>query len=136
MADNAFGLEQARVNPIQREAALRQGQIQSNLGRRGLGGSSFLDQALDSSAAEFGQREGDARSLARQELIQGLLGLDQASLGATSQLSGLQNQIAQQRLDQELAALNFGKGQFSKNKSMGFNFGLVPGGPGARGGSN
>lgn len=131
LLDNATGLEAARVNPVLRAAAEREGQIRSNLGRRGLGGSSFMQSALDRSAQEFGVRESDARALAQQELVQALLGLDQAGLGATGMLGTAQNQAAQQILDQEMNALNFGKGQQSSSSSRSFNFGLGSFGGGA-----
>lgn len=129
LTDNAQGLEQAAVNPILQQGALRQGQIRSDLGRRGLGGSSFLNQSLDASAGDFARREGDARAQSRQQLIQSLLGLDQAGLGALGQQSGLENQIAQQILEQELKSFELGKGQKSTARSGSLSIGVGGGGP-------
>ena len=55
LSDNESGLEAARVNPILRAGALQQGAIRQDLGRRRLGGSSFLTGALDRSAQEIGR---------------------------------------------------------------------------------
>lgn len=125
--DSAFGLEAARVSPILREAALQQGAIRQDLGRRNLGGSSFLDQALGRSAQQFAGREGEARSLAQQDIVNILSQLTQGGFGVSKGLAGFENQIAQQRLAQDLAGLEFGKGQKSKSKSASASFGFTGG---------
>ena len=64
---NQGAFVQARVNPLMQQIAQRQGQLEQSLGRRGVAGSSFGDQALNVFGLDSQRALGDARALATQE---------------------------------------------------------------------
>lgn len=103
--DNQSGYIAARVNPVlQRFGALRD-TTQQKLGQRGLSGSSFYDQSMRNIETDASREEGDARALATMDVNRDELGavFQRATLQA-----GLNNenyQVAQARLQQELASL-------------------------------
>lgn len=97
----------ARVAPLEREFNMRQGQTERNLGMRGLSGSSFGEQSLNSLANEKQYALGNARSLATQESY-----AEMARVRAQqAQLLGLDAQTARDRFQQELMALGLGEGE-------------------------
>lgn len=89
---NAF--IQARVNPLLAQVAQRRGGLERDLGRRGVSGSSFGNQALSGFDFDAQRAIGDARSQATQE-----------SLGFQSSLNQLLQQGGSDLLNQELSAL-------------------------------
>ena len=89
---NAF--IQARVNPLMAQAAQARGALERDLGRRGVAGSSFGNQALSGFDFDSQRAIGDARSQATQE-----------SLGFQSGLNQLLQQGGSDLLSQELSAL-------------------------------
>lgn len=95
------GDENAFLNPVLQNMALQRGQLSRGLTDRGLGGSSFMSQAL-------GNFESAAAPGIAQAKLQGQLSkLDAAGQGV-SQLQNLDNlyaNVAGQNLQQELSAL-------------------------------
>lgn len=89
---NAF--IQARVNPLMAQIAQARGGLERDLGRRGVAGSSFGNQALSGFDFDSQRALGDARSQATQE-----------SLGFQSSLNQLLSQGGSDLLQQELSAL-------------------------------
>jgi hypothetical protein len=104
---NQSGYIQARVNPLEQELTNRQGQLNKNIGIRGLSGSSFGDQALTNFGIDKQRSLGDARSMATSESL--------AALGQTyaqqAQQLGFDAQTARDRFNNELQALGLGQGQ-------------------------
>jgi hypothetical protein len=97
----------ARVNPLEREYTQRQGEVQRNIGLRGLSGSSFGEQTLSSLANEKQTALGDARALATQESLDSL-----AQVRAQqAQVAGYDATAARDRFQQELQALGLGQQQ-------------------------
>ena len=85
---------QARVNPLMQQIAQRQGQLEQSLGRRGVAGSSFGDQALNVFGMDSQRALGDARAMATNE-----------ALGMRSQLNNGLAQGSELLLRNELGAL-------------------------------
>ena len=85
---------QARVNPLMQQIAQRQGQLEQSLGRRGVAGSSFGDQALNVFGLDSQRALGDARAMATNE-----------ALGMRGQLNNGLAQGSELLLRQELGAL-------------------------------
>ncbi len=124
---NASPLTEARVNPIRQQNAQRQGALQRSLGLRNVSGSSFADQSMNNLAFESGRAEGDARALAEADNISAITGIDKDIVSSVmqkvqleAQLNGYTTDIANQRLQQELAA--FGLGRDSTSTSRGTQF--------------
>lgn len=130
LAGNNSALTQARVNPIREQSALRQGQLQRGHGLRNISGSSFANQDLNNLAFQTSRQEGDARALAEAENISAMTGIDKDIVNAAmqkvsleAQLNGYTTDIANQRLQQELAAFGLGKETNTTGRSSGFNVG-------------
>lgn len=103
---NAF--IQARVNPLMAQAAQRRGEMERGLGLRGVGGSSFGDQALSRFDIDSQSAIGDASSQATQES----LGMQQA-LNQLLQQGGMnlqQGDLASQNFQSQIAQLMQGNG--------------------------
>jgi hypothetical protein len=115
---DAGAFREARLNPIREQFARLQGETQRGLGLRGLGGSSFGAQTMSALARDRSRAEGDAGALADRETLSAITGIDQSVIDSMAKriqqetmLAGLPAEIANQRLIQELQALNFGKAQ-------------------------
>lgn len=111
---NEGAYTQARVNPILEGRERRRGEITRGLGARGLGGSTFQDQAVTSSDLDYNRAESDARAMAERESVDALSGLDQNRLGAVGMYSEAGMNLAKDRLYQELAALGLGGQQIDQ----------------------
>lgn len=129
---------EARLNPIRQQFATRQGEVSQNIGLRGMGGSSFGEQALTNVSTDFARQESDARAMAERESMADLQGLNKDDINAAFQTAELQSkingdnfQVAQQRLQQELTSLGLSSqqiGQFmnawqadQQNRMAGYN---------------
>ena len=106
---------QARVNPVAQAGATRRGELQSNLGLRQVGGSSFANQALSNHDFDTARQIGDASAIANAESLSAITGLDKDMLNALigkiqveQNINGFSNEVAQQRLHQELSSLGLG----------------------------
>ena len=128
---------QARVNPVAQAGATRVGALQSDLGLRQMGGSSFANQALSNLDFDTARQIGDASAIANAESLSAITGLDKDMLNALigkiqveQNINGFSNEIAQQRLQQELASLGLGMEQqgTATGKSSSSGFGLEFGG--------
>ena len=115
LASNESPFIQARVNPVLQAGATRLGQVQQDIGLRQIGGSSFADQALSNVSFDTARQVGDASALANAESLSAMTGLDKDMLNAIigrvqieQNINGWTNEVAQQRLQQELAAMGMG----------------------------
>lgn len=126
---NAGAFMTARTNPVTERFSNLRGQVQQNLGRRNLSGSSFQTQSLRDIDTIAAREEGDARALATQELAgfeaslnaQELTALNQKA-AIRAQITGESLEVAKARLLQELSA--FGLGQNVTGSSTTRDFGL------------
>ena len=123
---NAGALRQARLNPLQQAIASRRGELYQSTGQRGLAGSSFQDQSINNFELDAARAIGEASALADAETLSATLGIDKDILNAIigkvqieANMLGLPAEIAQQRLQEELAAFNLGKGGSSSTVSSG-----------------
>lgn len=117
---NSGLLRQARLNPIQQAIARRRGELYQSTGERGLAGSSFQNQALDNFELDSAKAIGEASALADADTLSATTGIDKDVLNAMigkveimSRLFGLPADIAQKRLEEEINAFTFGKGNTS-----------------------
>lgn len=109
---NAAAYTKARVNPMEQELTTRQGELQRNLGLRGVSGSSFGEGAQTNFAIDKERALGDARAQAEMENLQALTGID-AQMASTlfnktsqqMQINGMDLATAKERLAGELQAL-------------------------------
>lgn len=85
----------ALVNPVQEAFAARQGQLQSNLGQRRMGGSSFGQQSLDVFTREKGKGIGEAEAMAEVQRLSALTGIDQSLLEAEMGVAAAQGRLAE-----------------------------------------
>ena len=115
---NAAAYTQARVNPLEKELTTRQGELQRNIGLRGLSGSSFGEGALTNFSTDKQKSLGDARAQAEMENLQALTGIDAqmantlfSQVGQQAALNGFSVDVAKERLMQELSALGLGQQQ-------------------------
>ena len=127
---NQSAFAQARVNPILQQSALRKGELQQGHGLRNISGSSFANQDINRLALDTASAEGDARALAEVENISATTGIDKDIVNAAyqkvqleAQVNGYSAEVANQRLQQELAAFGLGKDTTTTGKSSGFNVG-------------
>lgn len=123
LLSNQSAFRQARVNPIAQAAATRRGELQSNIGLRQISGSSFADQSLSNLDFDTARQIGDASAIADAESLSAVTGLDKDMLNALigkiqveQDINGFTNEIAQQRLQQELSAM--GMGTFQQGNSI------------------
>ena len=108
----------ARVNPIRERFGNLRAQVQQDLGRRGLSGSSFMTGSLRDIDTQAGIQEGDARALAINEAAQFENQLNTQELEALNQaaanrarVTGETLEIARARLAQEMGILSLGTNQ-------------------------
>ena len=120
----------ARVNPIRDRFANLRSQVQQDLGRRGISGSSFMTGSLRDLDTEAGIQEGNARALATNEAAQFENQLNAQELDALNQaaanrarLTGESVEIARMRLAQEMGIFSIGTEQQGSAKGSGFNWG-------------
>ena len=73
---NQSAYMQSRINPFEQEYNKREGGLRESLGLRGVSGSSFGDQSMDSFATEKQRGIGDVRAQAEMENLQALTGID------------------------------------------------------------
>ena len=121
---NAGALMEARVNPIRERFATLRGQVQQDLGLRGLGGSTFGHSALRDIDTTAAREEGDARALATNESLNFESQLNEKELEAfnnkamiMANIAGIPLEVAKARLAQEMAIFGIGS-QSSGNSSM------------------
>lgn len=119
---NESAFNQARVNPLLQQTATRRGELQRSIGMRGMGGSSFGEQALTNFDTDSQRAIGDARATSEIENLKALAGIDDAMWQAVqtgtatqAQLNEFLARIADARSQQELAAFGIGS---STSKSM------------------
>ena len=117
---NSAAYTQARVNPLEQELTTRQGELQRNLGLRGLSGSSFGEGSLTNFSTDKQRALGDARAQAEMENLQALTGID-AQMASTlfnkvsqqMEISGMDLDTAKTRLAGELQALGASQAQIN-----------------------
>lgn len=73
---NRSAFVKARVDPLEEELTMRKGELDRNLGLRGMSGSSFGEQARTNLATDSQRELGNARSLAEMENLQAVTGID------------------------------------------------------------
>lgn len=95
---NQGAFVQARVNPLMQQIAQGRGSLERDLGRRGVAGSSFGNQALSGFDMDSGRALGDARAMATNDAINQQGSLQQLMFGGGNNL-----------LQQELAGLGLGQ---------------------------
>lgn len=122
--------QRARVDPVRDILSRRRGQLTSGISQRGLSGSSFADQALSGFDVDAAREIGNASALADAESLYAITGIDRDTLNVLigkatveAQQRGEDMQVARDRLQQELASFNFGKGGEATSKSFGFSVG-------------
>lgn len=101
--DNYNRYIQARVNPLLEARDRTLGSIRTSGGLRGLSGSSFLDQNLAGTSRDYAIKEGDARALGENE-----------SIAARQGLLGMRGDIANAKLQQDLAGLGLSQQQIAQ----------------------
>ena len=117
---NAAAYTQARVNPLESELTTRQGELQRNIGLRGLSGSSFGEGALTNFSTDKQRALGDARAQAEMENLQAITGIDaqmaETLFNKTSQQMQINNMdldTAKTRLAGELQAMGASQAQIN-----------------------
>jgi len=125
---------QARVAPTEERFGRERGALTQDVDRRGLGGSSFGQQALTSQATEQTRELGNQRALAVQESINTGLTVDQMLLeSATLEAQGRLEEanylrgVAADRAQTEVSLLT-ATGSDSRGQSSGVNVGFSMGG--------
>jgi hypothetical protein len=115
---NMSDYAQAQLNPLQAQIAQGRGELQRGNSLRGLSGSSFGNQSMQNFDTGANRQLHDARAQIEAEQIQAQTGINGqmaqnmfAQIAQQSALNGESQQIAQQRLQQELAALGLGAQQ-------------------------
>ena len=115
---NESAYKQSLINPLLEQVTQRRGELTRNLGTRGMSGSSFGEQSLDSFETESGRALTDARAQAEFTNLEALTGVDaqlaQNMFGKVSlqmQLTGMTLEEGKQRLVQEMGALGLGTEQ-------------------------
>lgn len=113
MKSNNNPFIQARVNPLVARQSQARGNLQQDLGRRGVGlGTTFGANSLGNFEATTGREVADQRSLATQEALAARMGLDAQTFSVVQQtIQGFQGMDAQEQaiaaanLSQELVSL-------------------------------
>lgn len=115
---NESAYKQSLINPILAQVAQRRGELQRNIGTRGLSGSSFGDQAMTNFDTDSQRALQDARAQAEFSNLQALTGIDSqlmqqmfGKISTQASLNGMTLEQAKQRLAQELSALGLGTQQ-------------------------
>lgn len=115
---NQSAYSEAQLNPLRQQVSLRRGELQRNIGQRGLSGSSFGEQAITSFDTESGRALQDASANVEMQQLQALTGIDAnltqqmfGKISTQAQLNGESLQVAKDRFAQELAALGLGLDQ-------------------------
>ena len=128
LAGNAGALREARLSPLREAIARRRGELTQSTGQRGLAGSSFAEQSLSNFELDAARQIGEASALADADTLSAQTGIDKDILNAIigkiqieANLLGLPASVAQQRLQEELAAFGLGKG--SEGSSFGTSSG-------------
>lgn len=118
LTENQGALVNARVAPILQERDMALGEAQRQAGLRGIGGSSFATQQMNSIRNLSAKAESDARAQAEMETIAALSGVDQSMLSAIfnnvtlqSALNNENLEVSKARLTEELAGLGLAQGQ-------------------------
>jgi hypothetical protein len=98
---------QARVRPLEEQFGRRRGELMRSLGQRGVMGSSFGDQSLNSFGIDSERALGDARSQATQEALTLQQQLNQllGSGGGALRQSDMDMLLGQGQLNQGLAGV-------------------------------
>ena len=108
----------AQLNPLRQQIASGRGELTRSNSLRGLSGSTFGNQSLTNYDTTTGRNLHDAQAQVEAEQIQAQTGINGqmaqnmfTQIAQQSALNGESQQIAQQRLQQELAALGLGAEQ-------------------------
>ena len=139
---NADPYMQARTAPTEARFAQERGALQRDIGRRGLGGSSFGQQAQTTQATEQERALADQRALATQESINAGMTIDQlvlqaeqaAAAGNMEQANFLRS-IANDRAQTELNIFGLGTQAKSKGSDTAFGIGASTSPPSGGGGN-
>lgn len=117
---NQSAYMESQLNPIREEYARRQGGLERTVGLRGLAGSSFGQQSLDSFSTEKNRGLADARAKAEMENLAAITGVDAQmastlfnKVGQQAAINGMDNDTAKAMLAQELSALGVGQAQIN-----------------------
>jgi hypothetical protein len=117
---NQSAYSEAQMNPLRQQVATRRGEVQRSIGQRGLGGSSFGEQAITSFDTESQRALQDASANVEMQQLQALTGIDAqmtqqmfGKISTQAQLNGESLGVAKQRLQGELAALGLGQQQIN-----------------------
>jgi hypothetical protein len=117
---NRSAYMESQLNPVQQEYATRQGGLERNIGLRGLSGSSFGQQSLDSFATEKNRGISDARAKAEFDQLAAVTGIDSQMASTLFNrvnqqvaINGMDNDTAKAMLAQELSALGVGQAQIN-----------------------
>ena len=112
---NQSDYTQSQLNPLQSQIAQGRGERERSLGLRGVSGSSFADQSLQSYDVESDRALRDARAQTEFQQIEALTGIDQqltqqmfGKIETQAKLNGESLGVAKERLQQELSALGVG----------------------------
>lgn len=126
MGDSGSFME-SRLRPVRERFNSLRGEVQQNLGQRGLSGSSFQNNALSDIDKEASMAEGDALAQANQERFMSEAGLNESELNALNQsaaqraaLTGETLEVARMRLAQEMGIFGLGTNQKQSASSSGF----------------
>ena len=117
---------QARVAPTQERFAQERGALAQDIGRRGLGGSSFAQQAQTAQSTAQTRDLANLRAMGTQESLQAAAQIDQMLLQAAEleragdfQQAAQLQAVADQRAQTELAAVNqFGQNEVSSSRAF------------------
>ena len=115
---NQSDYSEAQMNPLRQQVATRRGELGRSNSLRGIAGSSFGDQSIDSLDFESQRNLQDASANVEMQQLQALTGIDAqmtqqmfGKISSQAQLNGESTQIAKDRLSQELSALGIGLDQ-------------------------
>lgn len=108
----------SQLNPLRQQMATRRGEIQQNIGLRGMSGSSFGEQALTNYETDSQRALQDASSKVEFDQLQALTGIDAqltqqmfGKISTQAMINGESLDIAKQRFAQEMQALGLGQAQ-------------------------
>lgn len=99
---NQSAFREAMLNPMREQYAQGRGQLERSIGMRGVGGSSFGDNAMLNYDTTASRNLGDAGAQAEFNDLNAMNGLNQNDLN-----------VSNTRLQQELAGLGLGKDQIA-----------------------
>lgn len=111
---NQSAYRQAILDPLREQYATRRGELQRNIGMRGMAGSSFGDQAMTSFDTSSMRNLGNAAAEAEMRDLMALQGIDQSRLSARQGFAQQQADVANANMAQELAGLGLSQQQIAQ----------------------